>query len=213
MRKLVPLMLFLALLQNAGAQRMSLHIAPHGSQQFAPQRAFSHAFLYPVPYFSDAFYSEAAYPPGYPSAQPAVIVMQAPPVAEPTTPVAPAEPLLIELQGNRYVRLSGGEASGAEIIDKESAAAEKSLVAAGSYPVREPALTILVFRDGHHEEVSDYTITAGILYARGNYYTDRSWSRRIDLSSLNLPDTVAANRSRGLRFLLPSAPNEVIVGP
>src|ERR1035437_7705536 len=72
---------------------------------------------------------------------------------------------------------------------------------------------ILVFRDGHREEVSDYMMADGVLYTRSDYYTNGSWNRKIELSSLNLPETVKSNQSHGLRFQLPSAPNEVTVGP
>ena len=72
---------------------------------------------------------------------------------------------------------------------------------------------VLVFRDGHREEVSAYTIVDSILYAQGNYYTDGSWSRRIDVSSLNLPETIEASRSRGVHFRVPTAANEVVTRP
>jgi hypothetical protein len=72
---------------------------------------------------------------------------------------------------------------------------------------------VLVFRDGHREEVSAYTITGGAIYAPADFYRDGSWNRKIELSSLDLPETLKSNYSRGLRFQLPRAPNEVIVGP
>ena len=71
----------------------------------------------------------------------------------------------------------------------------------------------LVFRDGHREQVFDYTIADGVLYAHADYFTTGSWNRKIELSSLNLSETVKSNQSQGVRFQLPSAPNEVIVGP
>jgi len=71
---------------------------------------------------------------------------------------------------------------------------------------------VLVFRDGHREEASDYTIADGVLYTRGDYSTG-SWNRKIELSSLSLPETLKSNQSRGVRFQLPSSPNEVIVRP
>ena len=74
-----------------------------------------------------------------------------------------------------------------------------------------PAL--LVFRDGHSEEVRDYTIADGVLYARGDYYTDGYWSKKIDLSTLNVSQTLAANAARNVKFVLPASPNEVITRP
>jgi hypothetical protein len=77
----------------------------------------------------------------------------------------------------------------------------------------EPPPAILIFRDGHREETSDYTIANGILYTRSDFYANGSWTRKIELSSLNLPETLSSNQSRGVRFQLPSFPNEIIVRP
>jgi len=72
---------------------------------------------------------------------------------------------------------------------------------------------VLVFRDGHREEVSDYTIADGVLYARGDYYRDGAWNRKIELKSLNLPETIHSNDARGVHVQLPTSPNEVITRP
>jgi len=72
---------------------------------------------------------------------------------------------------------------------------------------------VLIFRDGHREEVGDYTIADGFLYARGDYYTDGYWNRKIDLSTLNLNQTLQANADRSVKFVLPSSSNEVITRP
>jgi hypothetical protein len=71
----------------------------------------------------------------------------------------------------------------------------------------------LVFRDGHKEEVRDYSIADGVLYARGDFYTDGYWNKNISLSSLDVAQTLQANAERGVKFVLPSAPNEVITRP
>jgi len=80
-------------------------------------------------------------------------------------------------------------------------------------PIQDRALAVLVFHDGHREEVAAYTIADGILYTEGNYYTDGSWNRKIKLSSLNLSETIEASRSRGVHFRLPAASNEVVTRP
>jgi hypothetical protein len=72
---------------------------------------------------------------------------------------------------------------------------------------------ILIFRDGHSEEVRDYTIAEGILYARGDYYTDGYWNKNIDLATLDVGQTLQANATRNVKFVLPSSPNEVITRP
>ncbi len=219
MRKLALIALLAALLQNAGAQRMGT--APHLGHFDSQHSAFGpRSFAYPIPFFSDSLYSDAVYPPGYAFPQPTVIVMQAPLAVDPQPAQPPAQPLLIELQGDRYVRLSGEGNSGAEIIDGDvthgNSPETRPVTQAYTMPrqiATEASPAVLVFRDGHREEVHAYTITGGVLYATGNYYADGSWSRKVELSSLNLLETIATNHSRGMKFQIPSAPNEVIVGP
>ena len=52
-----------------------------------------------------------------------------------------------------------------------------------------------------------------MLYARGDYYTDGYWNKKIDLATLNVAETMQANASRSVKFTLPSSPNEVITRP
>ncbi len=172
--------------------------------------------FYPLGLY-DPFYSDVLSDTGYPTeVQPPVVVQSLPPAARPE-PVAapPAQPLLIELQGDRYVQISGEKETRAQMIDEGSAPAPIRRMSGMPLPSPPPPNrnALLVFRDGHREEVTDYTITNGVLYAGGDYYTAGSWNRKIELSSLNLPETVDSNKSRGLRFQLPNAPNQVIVGP
>jgi hypothetical protein len=131
---------------------------------------------------------------------------------------APVEPLMIELQGNQYVRVKSAAANGeAQLLTPDTRvtrdAAPPSTVEHASTPSRhtgELPPAILIFRDGHSEQVRDYTIADGILYAHGDFYTDGYWNKQITLASLNLPETVQANASRNVNFVLPSSPNEVI---
>ena len=164
----------------------------------------------------DPFYPEELYTPQYPAPQPAVIVTQ--PAPAPPTPVSssPPQPLLIELQGDHYIRISGEADSQAQFIDEPMASSipseKKADVLRSSKPERY-TVTSLIFRDGHREEVSNYTIIDGVLYASSSYFTAGAWIRKVELSSLDLPETIADNQSRGVPFRLPSAANEVIVGP
>jgi len=194
------------------AQRpLSAHFAPRFSPH--PTGAFSRSFLYPVPFLPDPLYPDTS---AYAATSPiAVIVMQAPSaVVAPAPEQAPPQPLLIELQGDRYVRLSGEEAPLAEVVDHRPAELPRpaTVDTAGPQPPDLPAV-LLVFIDGRSEEVSAYTISGGALYIPNNFYVNGSWNRKIDLATLNLPETVRQNRARNTRFRLPSAPNEVIVGP
>jgi hypothetical protein len=136
------------------------------------------------------------------------------------------DPLMIELQNGRYVRVESaaidGEALPLKLSPSRSptnAAPTKSaptesaapmIIASPSQPLP-PA--VLIFRDGHSEEVRDYTIADGILYARGDYYTDGYWNKKINLATLNVPETLQANAARSVNFVLPSSPNEVITRP
>lgn len=213
MRNLLAVAVLSVLPTCAAAQSFTGHPASFSAQ--GHRGAFRHSF-YPQGLY-DPFYSDVLSDTGYPAAaQPPVVVQSPPPVARPE-PVAapPAQPLLIELQGDRYVQISGEKETRAQTIDEGSAPVPIRRISGTPLPSTPPPNrnALLVFRDGHREEVTDYTITNGVLYAGGDYYTAGSWNRKIEVSSLNLPETIDSNRSRGLRFQLPNAPNQVIVGP
>ncbi len=184
---------------------------------FRHNRGYPGVAYYPFGYF-DSLYPDDLYTGEPAVVQPSVIVVQPPPAAAPF-PVAspsPAQPLMIELQGDRYVQVSGDQASEAQMIDQAPIVRNRTNIHSGAMdrtPTPRAASVVLVYRDGHQEEVSDYTIADGILYAAADYYTAGLWNRKIQLSSLNLPETIASNQSHGVIFHLPSAPNEVMVGP
>jgi hypothetical protein len=90
-----------------------------------------------------------------------------------------------------------------------SAACKKGAV----QPPRELPPAILVFHDGRREEVSDYTIMSGTIYSKADYWTTGSWSRKIQIADLDVPATLRLNQERGVKFVLPSSPNEVVVRP
>src|SRR5258706_989288 len=109
MRPLLLIALLAPLTPYVSAQRM-VSASPHfasGLHRGGHQRVF----FYPLG-FSDPFYSDYLSTAGYPAAsQPPVVIMQAPPAApEPDHFPSPAQPLMIELQGDHYVRVSGPEA-------------------------------------------------------------------------------------------------------
>jgi hypothetical protein len=217
MRGLVLLLVALlaALAPCLHAQRMvagAAHFGPH----FA-RGEHSRGFFYPLAY-GDPFYSD--YISTAPIAsQPPVVILQPPPA---TAPVAaspePAPPLMIELRGDRYVRVRGEESSGAQMIDptlalsREPSSPSAAVSHAANNEVRLP-VAVLLFRDGHREETTSYTIADGVLYIGASPYTGGPWIRKIELSLLDLAETVRSNQSHGIKFQLPSAPNEVLVGP
>jgi hypothetical protein len=207
------------------AQKAAHAIAPHptphlnsyaGSFAFGRTYAsrFHQQFPYtslPFPFFADSFNPDDIYSTGYPvAAQLPVIMLQAARTLarpdnvdhQPTT----TQPLMIELQNGRYVRVNNAA------VDGEALPLTLAPDRAPS-PSHELTPVLLVFRDGHSEEVRDYTIADGILYARGDYYTDGYWNKKIALFTLNVAQTLEANTARNVNFVLPASPNEVITRP
>jgi hypothetical protein len=176
------------------------------------------SFVYPfLP--ADGYYADALNS-GYPAAsQPPVVILQPASGNATPEPRVTGEPVLIELQGNQYVRLSGSSKSSAVTLDLQPSPHTDTGAPGGagrpsaSASAAQPKSVTLVFRDGHREDVSDYVITNGSLYAHTSYYTSGAWTKNIDLASLDVAGTVSLNESRGVKFQLPNAANEVIVGP
>lgn len=215
MRRLLLITLLTAVTPYVSAQRM-VSSSPRFARSYH-RGGHEHSFFDPLAFY-DPFYSDYLASTEYPVAsQPPMVIVQTPPAPAPAPERSspPAQPLTIELQGDRYVRLSGDETSGTRMIDPTP---DSSRERSSGAPLRTVAANplapaVLIFRDGHREDVSNYTIADGVLYTSGNYYASGSWNRKIELSSLNLPETIKSNQCRGVRFQLPAAPNEVVVGP
>jgi hypothetical protein len=174
-------------------------------------------------WFGDPFfYSDYSSPPAVyaPPAPPVVIV-------QPTSAAAPAEPtpepLMIEWQGDKYVRFDGQRDSAAS-LSLDYSEAPSSVPARTNKPTfhsstetQTPRVelppVVLVYPDGHREKVSDYVIANGNLYARGDYWRDGFWTKTVQLSALDIPATLRANSDSGVKFVLPSGPNEVVTRP
>lgn len=218
MRRLILILLLAFLCFPAMAQRgfSGPHFSPHFSGHFAPYRSGAYGSYSGYPLFWDSLYPDDYLAYGYPAAaQPPVIVMQQASAEQASSQrfAEPEPPLVLELRGDRYVRIgSDGAPTATDQLTVVPQSSEQSDDARGVSAAKVPS-AILVFRDGRREEISDYTIADGVLYAQANYYADGAWNRKIELSSLNLPATVNENRARGVRFQLPTAANEVIVGP
>lgn len=205
----LSLVLLLVLTSFAAAQmRVGFGHGGFGNHGF--NGGFGHGRGFPggAAYVGDPFFYSDYYTAGsmasVPS-QPIVIVQPSPSVA--TTPEPKSDPLMIELQGDHYVRLSG-QANRNEPISVSFPAAESEPSAEANLP---PA--VLVYRDGHREEVSDYVIANGTLYSRTDYWEQGSWTKNIQLSALDIPTTIKVNQQSGVRFVLPSGPNEVVTRP
>jgi hypothetical protein len=169
-------------------------------------------------WFGDPFYSDySSQPAEYEPPAPPVVIVQ--PSSAAATPEPVPEPLIIEWQGDKYVRFSG---------QRQLAASDYSEIPSGATRVHKPAFdsstatqaasvelapVVLVYPDGRREKVSDYVIANGNLYARGDYWRDGFWTKTVQLSALDIPATRRANSESGVKFVLPSGPNEVVTRP
>ena len=167
---------------------------------------------------------------GMGSAPPRVLLVQ--PVSADDAPrKTRLTPLLIEWQGDRYVRFGGTEETAERGTSTHPDYAEPTITKPPPKLPPKPAMSatqtqtqkersespagelppaVLVYRDGHREEIPDYAIADGVIYVRGNNWQNGYWTKRIPLSAVDAPATVQANQQRGVKFMLPSAPNVVI---
>src|SRR5271155_978340 len=174
-------------------------------------RPYSRSFGRDAIFLGDPFYSDYQVAPV--TVPPQFVIVQPAPVAD-TQPEIKSEPLMIELQGNRYVRFGGRQQSAERGANAPPDYAE---VDAGDSPqTRPPAAlppAVLIFKDGHREQVPEYAIVGSTIYASGDYWQSGHWTKNIQYSALDIPATIQANHQAGIRFSLPSGPNEVVTRP
>jgi hypothetical protein len=138
----------------------------------------------------------------------------------PTPQPVPGGPLILEYHDGRWVRIpTGGEMVNAAIPASAAAApaptpktqgtAAKTTETEPPGPPLPPA--VLVFRDGHTEEVQKYMIQGSDLYVTSTYSTTGTWTKKIPLADLDIPASLKINEDRGTKFYLPSGPNEVVL--
>ena len=189
-----------------------------GPACFRQGHPFRSSVLLGYPYF----YPDYGYDSGEVSQPQAAVVSGSAPVQAP--PAAPLEPLLIEWQGDHFVRMTLSQKASASGQTAPDYAERAPLRSSGSRrsvpwrkdagePPRELPPAVLVFRDGRKEEVSSYTIISGTIYSKADYWTSGSWTKKIQIAELDVSATLALNQERGLKFVLPAGPNEVIVRP
>jgi hypothetical protein len=173
-------------------------------------------YLYPPYYYSD-YYSEPVAPE--PRQERVVVVENTRPRADVPLP-PPPESLMLELRGDHWVRVteSGRTMAESQVGEKGSAKAESMRTiapqeSAAVEPPRELPPAVLVFRDGHKEEVTRYTIVGGTIYTSADYWNDGSWTKKVPIAELNVPATLELNRERGANFSLPSSPHVVVIRP
>jgi hypothetical protein len=152
---------------------------------------------YGAPYFYSDDYEpyDLQYARSEPAPQPAPVIQASP---EPLP-----EPVLLELHGSQWIKVTNfGEASQQALNPSPQSASAKPMPAA-----------VLVYRDGHSEEISSYSIIDRVMYTKSDYYSNGSWMRAIQIADLDIPATLKQNQQRGVKFDLPSGPNEVVIRP
>jgi hypothetical protein len=136
--------------------------------------------------------------------------------------------LLIEWQGDRYVRYTsastkpGQSAAQLDYAEPANGSPPTSIpgrLQAGTrvQPSQELAVaqlpTVLIFRDGRQQEVSNYAIVGQTIYVGSDYWVSGAWQQTVPIAQLDLPATMRLNQARGVKFTLPSSPNEVVTRP
>jgi hypothetical protein len=116
-----------------------------------------------------------------------------------------SDPVLLELQGNHWVKVSS--------FAMPSAQTSSELQAETRPFAKEMPPAVLVYRDGHSEELTSYSIIGTSIYTKSDYWSNGAWTRTIQIADLDIPATLKQNQQRGVKFELPSGPNEVMIRP
>ena len=174
-------------------------------------------YLYPPYYYSD-YYSEPVV--REPQQDRVVVVENSQPRAEAPPPPPPPESLMLELRGDHWVRVTASGQIVADLQTSENGAAKAARMrtitpqeSATVEPTRELPPAVLVFRDGHQEEITRYTIVGSTIYTSADYWKNGSWTKKVPIAELDVPATLELNRERGANFSLPSGPHVVVIRP
>ena len=226
--------------RGAGAARFAGSGVGAGGAHVHRGRSFGRgSLLLPYPYYSDyEFDSQEPAPP-----QVVMVPAAAPVQTPPATPLEPLLIEWQGDHFERMTLTQKASAAGQHTPDySDKSYSDKSVASSSSYPsgraaaasgssagrssssltprktaappaARELPPAVLVFRDGRTEEVSDYTIMSGTIYSKADYWSSGSWTRKIQIADLDVPATLKQNQERGLSFVLPSGPNEVVMRP
>jgi len=173
-----------------------------------PARHHSYAGFAYYPYY------DSDYEPVTSEEPPVNVVVEQP--EHPPVPVGhPVESLILENRDGQWVRIPTGshlpispeytQPQASSLVPKSTGPKEASLP-----PIKLPP-AVLVFRDGHQEEVERYVVQGNSLYTSADYWSTGSWTRRIPIAELDVPASLKLNAARGGNFSLPTRPNEVVV--
>ena len=194
-----------------GGSRSRLIGTVRGARRFSSGSAFA-------PYFDSDYDSE----PETVEPPPAQILEQSAQPGPPAPVPIRAGALVLELQDDHWVRITN---SGQSQIDGQSRQPESEQVSNPSSamppvtlrrtqtdePSSELPRAVLVFRDGHEEEIGRYIIMGATIYTSAGYWSSTSSTRKVQIAELDVPATLELNQERGAKFSLPSGPNEVMI--
>lgn len=183
-----------------------------GAVRGGQRRYSSGSGLLQYPYFFYPDYDDDSFAP---QAVPDQGVM-APPAQPPAAAAAPAESLVLENRGGEWVRVPTGSQLPTQVQPEQPASTRAPAIGpdGGVRNYQPPAplpRSILVFRDGHREEIERYVIEDDIIDVSVSHWDTGSWTKKISIADLDVPATLKLNQERGGKFNLPSGPNEVVV--
>jgi hypothetical protein len=138
---------------------------------------------------------------------------------KPNVPAAaltkPAESLILEIRAGQWVRIPTASQIPVSAGYTEPQASTSGPGTTGSKVTPAPPdklpPAVLVFRDGHEEQVARYVVQGNVLYTSADYWNTGSWTREIPVAQLDVPASVRRSAERGGIFSLPTRPNEVVV--
>jgi hypothetical protein len=201
-----------------GVPRGGFLTGPRGRRPFRNFGTAVYPYFYPPYFYSDYYYPSQPAPQEQQPTSVVVVESTQPQAAAPPSP--PPESLVLERQGDRWVRVTGsGQSETSAQPGQQAAGKTEGLRAveprqfAEAASAREVPPAVLVFRDGHQEQISRYTIVGGTIYASSDYWSNGSWTKKVPIAELNVPATLELNQQRGSNFTLPSSPSVVVVRP
>ena len=173
--------------------------------------------------FGWPFYPDYDYDLETTSSPPPEFAVQAPESASPAAAPNPVDSLVLELQGDHWVRITnnGQSQTGDSSQPQSERATHPTTAVSPAIPRRTEAAeppdnlpsAVLVFRDGHKEEIEKYVVSGTTIYTNADRWSTGSWTRKVQIAALNVPATLKLNQERGAKFRLPSGPNEVMIRP
>lgn len=123
-------------------------------------------------------------------------------VAAPLKQEPVPDAVLVELHGTEWVKVNFAT----NVTSTSSAQVAQPTT-------KELPAAVIVYRDGHTEELTSYSIIGSTIYAKADYWSTGKWTRKIHIADLDVPATLQRNHDRGVRFDLPSGPDEIVLRP